>query len=68
MFGKIEVNGAGAHPLYRFLKGEAKGVMGTGAIKWNFTKFLVDRNGEVAARFAPAVKPKELEKEIEKLL
>ncbi|MGC2222302.1 MAG: glutathione peroxidase [Methylocella sp.] len=67
MFGKIEVNGAGAHPLYRFLKGEAKGVMGTGAIKWNFTKFL-DRKGGVAARFAPAVKPKELEKEIEKLL
>ena len=68
MLGKIDVNGAAAHPLYRFLKGEAKGVMGTGAIKWNFTKFLVDRNGEVAARFAPAVKPKELEKEIEKLL
>jgi glutathione peroxidase len=68
MFGKIEVNGAGAHPLYRFLKSEAKGFLATGAIKWNFTKFLVDRNGEVAARFAPAVKPKELEKEIEKLL
>ncbi|MGH6795455.1 MAG: glutathione peroxidase [Methylocella sp.] len=68
MFGKIEVNGPGAHPLYRFLKGEAKGVMGTEAIKWNFTKFLVDRKGGVAARFAPAVKPKELEKEIEKLL
>jgi glutathione peroxidase len=68
MFGKIEVNGPGAHPLYRFLKGEAKGAMGTEAIKWNFTKFLVDRNGEVTARFASAVKPKELEKEIEKLL
>ena len=51
MFGKIDVNGAGAHPLYRFLKGEAKGV---GAIKWNFTKFLIDRKGGVAARFAPA--------------
>jgi glutathione peroxidase len=68
MFGKIEVNGPAVHPLYRFLKGEAKGVMGTEAIKWNFTKFLVDRKGWVTARFAPAVKPKELEKEIEKLL
>jgi glutathione peroxidase len=68
MFGKIDVNGAGAHPLYRFLRGEAKGVMGTGAIKWNFTKFLVDRKGGVAARFAPAAAPKGLEKEIEKLL
>ena len=68
MFGKIEVNGAGAHPLYRFLKSEAKGFLATGAIKWNFTKFLVDRNGGVAARFAPAAAPKGLEKEIEKLL
>jgi glutathione peroxidase len=65
MLGKIDVNGAGAHPLYRFLKGEAKGV---GAIKWNFTKFLIDRKGGVAARFAPAAAPKGLEKEIEKLL
>jgi glutathione peroxidase len=65
MFGKIDVNGAGAHPLYRFLKGEAKGV---GAIKWNFTKFLIDRKGGVAPRFAPAAAPKGLEKEIEKLL
>ena len=68
MFGKIDVNGAGAHPLYRFLKGNAKGVMGTGTIKWNFTKSLVDRNGGVVARFAPAAPPKGLEKEIEKLL
>ncbi|MGH6823368.1 MAG: glutathione peroxidase [Methylocella sp.] len=68
MFGKIEVNGPGAHPLYRFLRGQAKGFMGIGAIKWNFTKFLVDRKGEVAARFAPAAAPKGLEKEIEKLL
>jgi glutathione peroxidase len=68
VFGKIEVNGPAVHPLYRFLKGEAKGVMGTEAIKWNFTKFLVDRKGGVTARFAPAVKPNELEKEIEKLL
>jgi glutathione peroxidase len=68
MFAKIDVNGTSAHPLYRFLKGEAKGVLGTGAIKWNFTKFLVGRNGEVAGRFAPAVAPKELEGQIEKLL
>ena len=57
MFGKIDVNGAGAHPLYRFLKGEAKGVMGTGAIKWNFTKFLVGPDGRVITRFEPKVTP-----------
>jgi glutathione peroxidase len=68
MFRKIEVNGAGAHPLYRFLKGEAKGVLGTEAIKWNFTKFLVDREGKVAARFAPSTAPDALECEIERLL
>ncbi|MGH6868550.1 MAG: glutathione peroxidase [Methylocella sp.] len=67
MFQKIDVNGAAAHPLYRFLKGKAKGVMGTGAIKWNFTKFLVDRRGGVTARFAPAAAPKGLEREIEQL-
>jgi glutathione peroxidase len=68
MFRKIDVNGTGTHPLYRFLKGEAKGVLGTEAIKWNFTKFLVDRQGNVAARFAPSVTPDALHKEIEKLL
>ena len=68
MFGKIDVNGTGAHPLYRFLKGEAKGALGTEAIKWNFTKFLVDRKGSVAGRFAPSVAPDALEEEIEKLL
>lgn len=68
MFGKIEVNGPAAHPLYRYLKGEAKGVTGTGADKLNFTRILVDRKGGVAARFAPAVQPKEVEKEIAKLL
>jgi glutathione peroxidase len=68
MFGKIDVNGAGAHPLYQFLKGKAKGVTGTGAVKWTFTKFFVDRKGGLAARFAPAAAPKGLEKEIEKLL
>ena len=68
MFGKIDVNGADAHPLYRFLKGEAKGVLGTEAIKWNFTKFLVDREGTVTERFAPSVAPDQLAKEIDKLL
>jgi glutathione peroxidase len=68
MFGKIDVNGSGAHPLYRFLKGEAKGILGTEAIKWNFTKFLVGRTGKVAGRFAPSVTPDDLEKEIENLL
>lgn len=68
MFAKIEVNGTGAHPLYRFLKGEAKGILGSEAIKWNFTKFLVGRDGSVAARFAPSVAPKDIEKDIEKLL
>jgi glutathione peroxidase len=68
MFGKIDVNGPSTHPLYRFLKGEAKGVLGTEAIKWNFTKFLADRKGRVAARFAPSVAPGSLKVEIDKLL
>jgi len=68
MFEKIDVKGAGAHPLYRFLKNGAKGVLGTAAIKWNFTKFLVNRMGKVAARFSPAVAPADLDKHIEKLL
>ncbi|WP_026608531.1 glutathione peroxidase [Methylocapsa acidiphila] len=68
MFAKVDVNGADAHPLFKFLKGEAKGILGTEPIKWNFTKFLVDRKGEVAGRFAPTTTPKDLEKEIEKLL
>jgi glutathione peroxidase len=68
MFEKIDVNGEGAHPLYRFLKNRAKGILGSGAIKWNFTKFLLSRGGEVAARFGPAAAPADLEKHIEKLL
>jgi glutathione peroxidase len=68
MFGKIDVNRTGTLPLYGYLKGEAKGVLGTEAIKWNCTKFLVDRKGRVAARFAPSVTPDVLEKEIEKPL
>lgn len=68
MFAKIDVNGAAAHPLYGFLKGEQKGVLGTEAIKWNFTKFLIDHSGKVTARFAPTTAPVELEGEIEQLL
>jgi glutathione peroxidase len=68
LFGKIDVNGEQAHPLFKFLKGEAKGVLGTEPVKWNFTKFLVGRSGEVAGRFAPTTTPKDLEKEIEALL
>jgi glutathione peroxidase len=68
MFAKVDVNGPKTHPLFAFLKGEEPGVLGTEAIKWNFTKFLVDRNGAVVARFAPTTSPKELEADIEKLL
>ena len=68
MFGKIDVNGTGAHPLYRFLKGEAKGALGTEAIKWNFTKFLVGRDGKVLKRYAPTDKPEDLAGDIEKAL
>jgi len=68
MFAKIEVNGEATHPLYRYLKHEAKGVLGTERIKWNFTKFLVDRAGRVVARFAPTAKPEALRPAIEKLL
>jgi glutathione peroxidase len=68
MFEKIEVNGAGAHPLYNWLKDEKPGVLGTKNIKWNFTKFLVDRDGKVVERFAPTAKPADLAKPIEKVL
>lgn len=68
MFAKIDVNGPGTHPLFAYLKHAAKGVLGSEAIKWNFTKFLVDRNGAVVARFAPATKPEALRRAIEKLL
>jgi len=68
MFAKIEVNGEAAHPLYRYLKSEAKGLLGTEAIKWNFTKFLVDRSGHGTARYAPKVAPSALENHVEKLL
>jgi glutathione peroxidase len=63
LFSKIEVNGEGAHPLYKHLKAEAGGVL-TDGIKWNFTKFLVNRNGEVIDRFAPFTKPSDIEEDI----
>jgi glutathione peroxidase len=68
IFAKIEVNGANAHPLYRWLKGETKGLLGSEAIKWNFTKFLIDREGQVVARFAPTTEPAAIKQKIEKLL
>ena len=68
MFAKVDVNGDAVHPLYRWLKEAKPGLLGTEAIKWNFTKFLVNRNGEVVERFAPAVKPEALREAIEALL
>jgi glutathione peroxidase len=64
MFDKIEVNGEKAHPLYQWLKKEKSGLLGIGAIKWNFTKFLIGRNGEVLKRYAPTDKPESIEKDI----
>ncbi|MFZ1392971.1 MAG: glutathione peroxidase [Dokdonella sp.] len=68
MFAKIEVNGGGAHPLYEWLKKEKSGLLGIGAIKWNFTKFLVDREGNVIKRYAPTDKPEAIGKDVAKLL
>jgi len=68
MFAKVEVNGDGAHPLYRWLKAQAKGLLGSEAVKWNFTKFLVDRAGHVVDRFAPSTAPAAIRKQIERLL
>ncbi len=68
MHAKIEVNGADAHPLFARLKGEARGLLGTRSIKWNFTKFLVDRQGRVVRRFAPTTRPESLRTAIEELL
>lgn len=68
LFAKIDVNGKHAHPLFQQLKRAAPGLLGTEAIKWNFTKFLLDRSGNVVARFGTRTKPSELEREIEKLL
>ena len=68
LMAKVEVNGAGADPLYDWLKREAPGVLGTKAIKWNFTKFLVGRDGRVLKRYAPTDKPESLARDIEKAL
>ena len=68
MLAKIDVNGPSAHPLYAFLKTEQKGVLGTEGIKWNFTKFLIGRDGEVVERFAPTTRPEDLKVAVEALL
>jgi glutathione peroxidase len=68
MFAKVDVNGDEAHPLFRHLKQEAPGILGSQAIKWNFTKFLVDHDGKVVRRYAPKTAPRELEADIEQLL
>jgi glutathione peroxidase len=68
MFAKVDVNGKDAAPLYQYLKEEKPGLLGSEAIKWNFTKFLVDRNGNVVARYAPKDEPASLTSDIEKLL
>ena len=68
LFAKVDVNGADAHPLFRFLKSERPGVLGTEAIKWNFTKFLVDRDGHVVRRYAPSDTPERIDKDLETLL
>ncbi|HTG63221.1 MAG TPA: glutathione peroxidase [Sphingomicrobium sp.] len=68
IFAKIDVNGEDAAPIYKYLKDEAPGLLGSKAIKWNFTKFLVDRSGKVVKRYAPQTKPEELKQDIEALL
>ncbi|HEY2708889.1 MAG TPA: glutathione peroxidase [Caulobacteraceae bacterium] len=68
MMAKVDVNGPQAHPLYAFLKHEQKGILGSEGIKWNFTKFLIDREGRVVRRFAPADAPEKLEAAVEALL
>ena len=68
VMAKVDVNGKAAAPVYQFLKESCPGILGTEAIKWNFTKFLVGKDGKVIERYAPTVKPEELNKEIEKVL
>jgi glutathione peroxidase len=68
VFSKIDVNGDDAHPLYEYLKSQAPGLLGSEKIKWNFTKFLVARDGTVLKRYAPTDKPEKIQKELEKLL
>ncbi|HST28745.1 MAG TPA: glutathione peroxidase [Rudaea sp.] len=64
LFAKIEVNGANAHPLYKYLKAQAKGLLGSESIKWNFTKFLIDKDGKVMTRYAPVDTPEKIEKDV----
>ncbi len=68
LFAKVDVNGKSAHPLFKFLKNEAPGVLGTKAIKWNFTKFLIDKNGNVVKRFSPRDEPEKLADDIIEIL
>ena len=68
LFAKIEVNGDGAHPLYEYLKSRSKGIFGSKAIKWNFTKFLVNRQGQVVERFPPSADPVKIEAQLVKYL
>jgi len=68
MFAKIDVNGPNAHPLFEYLKHNAKGLLGSEAVKWNFTKFLVNRDGEVVRRYPPTTKPSAIRADIEALL
>jgi glutathione peroxidase len=68
MFGKVEVNGSDADPLFKHLKAEAPGALGTESIKWNFTKFLVDSSGKVIKRYAPKTKPADIAADVEALL
>ena len=68
LFAKVDVNGADAHPLFKHLTTEKKGLLGTGAIKWNFTKFLIGKDGKAIERYAPTTSPEDLVKDIEKAL
>jgi glutathione peroxidase len=68
LFAKVDVNGAGAHPLYQYLKAQKPGLLGSEKIKWNFTKFLVDREGNVVKRYAPADTPEKIQADVEALL
>ncbi|GLQ30110.1 glutathione peroxidase [Litoribrevibacter albus] len=68
MFEKVDVNGSDAHPLYKYLKSNAKGLLGSETIKWNFTKFLINKDGEVVSRYAPTTPPEKIKADIEKML
>jgi glutathione peroxidase len=68
MFAKVDVNGENTHPVYKFLKKGAPGMLGSEIVKWNFTKFLVDKNGQVVGRYAPLTRPEDIASDIDKLL